>query len=107
MSGHHFVLTIVIIITLYLVSLLLVKTNHLSLAIQRRFWNSLLLLSFLGTGFSGLTMAYFLDTNSFFPGFFSLLWFHIEFGIIMATIAIFHALWHLYYFRSNFFSTRS
>jgi len=63
---------------------------------------SFFLISFLVSGLTGLFFAFAIDQNRHLPNYLTGLWLHVEFGIVMATIAIFHALWHLPYFRGIF-----
>jgi spermidine synthase len=71
---------------------LLSKTNH------RKFWNVLLLITFLITGLIGLLMVvkinYKLETHIYDQ----LVGYHVGFGIGMAIIGFFHFWWHLNYY---------
>ncbi|HEX7583577.1 MAG TPA: hypothetical protein VF373_02715, partial [Prolixibacteraceae bacterium] len=71
---------------------LLSKTNH------RKFWNVLLLITFLITGLIGLLMVvkinYKLETHIYDQ----LVGYHVGFGIGMAIIGFFHFWWHLSYY---------
>ncbi|HPJ17374.1 MAG TPA: hypothetical protein PK639_04080 [Candidatus Woesebacteria bacterium] len=62
---------------------------------SRRLWNIVLLISFLISGVLGLLMS----TGLHLPFYSFFLWLHVEAGIIMAIVSLFHAFWHLpYYF---------
>lgn len=90
----------VITLGLYLASLLLVKNKIITPVQNRKFWNLLLLVSFIPTIITSVVILLRLNygvvlnlaTNANF-------W-HIEFGYVMILIAICHSLWHLPYYRS-------
>jgi hypothetical protein len=83
------------IAVLYALSNILVKKNKISLLLHKKIWNILLLLCFLTVGVLGVMMALGIyPVNGLFI--------HVEFGIALATIATFHILWHLYYFKALF-----
>lgn len=64
---------------------------------HRKIWNILLLISFLVSGILGILLVLKVSYNWPLPFPNSLFW-HVEAGIIMATVAFFHILWHLKYF---------
>lgn len=72
------------------------KVNH------KKIWNVLLLITFLVTGLLGLFMVVQLNYRFEIEWFRSLLYWHVEFGIAMAAISIFHVLWHLKYYVNLF-----
>ena len=61
---------------------------------------TLLLVSFLISGILGLIMAFLIDYKISISWYQDFLWIHVEFGIAMATIALFHTLWHIKYYLS-------
>jgi len=89
-----------LIIFIYLSGLLLVKLKKIRLITHRKIWNIILLFSFLGSGLLGLLMAYLIDQGISISWHKIILWLHVEFGITMAIISIFHALWHAKYYLS-------
>jgi len=100
MTTYNFLLIFVLTSSFYLISFLLVKKNKINQVKHRRFWNWLLLLSFMVSGFIGLILAFSIDQKISLNWYGQFLWLHVEFGIIMAIISIFHILWHLPYFKS-------
>jgi hypothetical protein len=76
-------------------SYLLVKKKMISLPLQRKIWNAVLLICFLVTATIGVLMSL-----GIYP--FKDYFVHVEFGIALTTVAVFHILWHLYYFRALF-----
>jgi hypothetical protein len=97
---YNLLLISMISILLYLVSYFLSKAKKISPVFHKKFWNFSLLIGFLGAGFSGLFLVLNLeyDLNILWP--FNLLFWHVETGIIMTIISIFHLLWHWSYFKS-------
>ena len=69
---------------------------------HRRFWNIILLISFIISGLLGLILALFIDQKWSLLWYQPLLWSHVEFGIIMALVSIMHIFWHLRYFKTIF-----
>ena len=83
---------------LILISVILIAAYMLTKK-QKRFWNFVLLFSFLISGGLGLVLAFCVDQNistSWYP---QMLQIHVVSGIVMAMVSIFHALWHLPYFK--------
>lgn len=83
----------------YLASLVLAKKKIISRLWQRRIWNVALLLSFCSVGLSGLFLVIKVNYGWTLPMPFSLLYWHVETGITMAVITIFHIIWHWPYFK--------
>lgn len=101
MNSYNFLLISSLVLIPYFVSLVLVKSGKLELYKQRRFWNIVLLISFLVSGILGLILAFLIDQKLSIAWYQSMLWWHVEAGIVMGIISIFHTLWHLkYYFFS-------
>ncbi len=67
---------------------------------HRRFWNYLLLLTFLVSGLLGILSVVKVNYKLEIPHYDSYLQWHVSFGIAMVLIAFIHLSWHLsYYFR--------
>lgn len=90
------------LVALYLLSCLLVRKNAWSKATHRKVWNVLLTVTFLVSCLLGVLLAIFINYDYFPDGYKTLLHWHVYFGIGMTAIAIFHALWHLNYFKALF-----
>lgn len=100
MNNYHFLLIFLITFFAYFLSLFFVKSKIINLVIHRRIWNIILLISFLISGVLGLILAFSIDQKLTVSWYLPFLWFHVEFGIVMALVSIFHILWHLPYFVS-------
>lgn len=98
MNNYHFLLIFLVTFALYFFSLFLVKIKKISLLVHRRIWNIILLISFLISGILGLILAFSIDQKLAISWYLPFLWFHVEFGIVMALVSIFHTVWHLPYF---------
>ena len=88
----------ILAIILYLLSYTLSRISVISLKSHRRFWNILLLTTFLITAILGLTLAIQVNYKLNIPFINDLLVWHVDFGIGMTMIAVFHFLWHWDYF---------
>src|SRR5512133_1331601 len=72
------------------------KVNH------RKFWNVLLLITFLATGLLGLLMVVKTNYKLVIPFYDQLVGYHVEFGIGMAIIGFFHFWWNIRYYLKLF-----
>ncbi len=87
------------ILVIYLFTLFLSSTGFIAKLSHRRFWNWLLLGTFLITAFFGLFMALKITYRWNIPFFEQLLHWHVEIGIAMVFAAVIHLTWHIgYYF---------
>ncbi len=90
----------------YLLSLLLLYLKVFTKKIHRRIWNVLLLMTFLISGLLGLLLVVQINYKILSSWFIRFLHWHVDFGIAMALISVFHIIWHFTYFR-NFFRKAS
>lgn len=65
---------------------------------EKKFWNILLLISFIGSAGTGFILILIRDFDWFRSINFDFLFWHVEFSIAMGLIGIFHALWHVKYY---------
>lgn len=101
-ESYHSVLILVLTIILYGGTFFLYKKGKITLLLHRRIWNLVLLISFLISAILGVLIGIFLDLELSFSWYLELLWFHVEFGIIMAVVSVFHISWHWKYFSLMF-----
>ncbi len=98
---HYNVSPIAIVFFLvYAVSFVLHKTKRIRLATHRKIWNVLLAATFLITGIFGLILTVQLDYELPFRIPFDLLFWHVEAGVAMTLISLFHLGWHFSYYRN-------
>jgi hypothetical protein len=76
----------------------MVKKGKISLLNQRRFWNIVLLVSFVIAASLGMLMAVLLDLNIPILIYRKIISLHVKAGVVMAVVAVFHGLWHLPYY---------
>jgi len=78
------------------------RLEMISKTAHRKFWNILLLLTFLITALLGLLLAIQVNYKLEIPYIKKILIFHVDFGIAMSLVAIIHLSWHLNYYLSLF-----
>jgi hypothetical protein len=97
---YYFLHISAVLLITYIISFIGSKRGLISIVKHKKIWNMILLTSFLGVGLSGillvLRITYGIEINL--P--FNLLFWHVETGIIMSMISIFHIIWHYPYFKS-------
>ena len=89
-----------LLIVLYAISHILSKKKIINIINHRKIWNILLLSSFLISGILGILLVIEInfDIVTILP--FNVLFWHVEAGIAMFIISIFHILWHWAYFKN-------
>ena len=95
---YHLIPIIVALTLLYLLSHILSKKRVISVATHRKIWNVLLLVTFLGSVILGLFLIIRINFGLEIPLPFSTLFWHVEIGLAMGAISIFHLIWHWKYF---------
>ena len=85
-------------LSLYLFTLLLCRMGVMEIKTQRKIWNMLLLFTFLITATLGLMLAVQVNYRLKMPFLDEILTIHVDFGIAMSLIAVFHFLWHGNYY---------
>jgi hypothetical protein len=91
---------------IYGVSFLLYKLKKIRIATHRKIWNVMLLGTFLVTGIFGLILTVQLDYTLPFNIPINLLFWHVEAGIAMSLISLFHMGWHFKYYKNLVRNTR-
>lgn len=100
MQNYQTIPILVVLLILYIITIILVKSKKISLFSQRRFWNIVLLITFLVSGLLGLILAISIDQKINLPGYLQFLHLHVKFGIAMSLVSIFHLIWHLPYYKT-------
>ena len=92
----------VIVLTLaaWLVTRLFASWEIFPLKTHRKFWNYLLLVTFLVSGLLGLLSVVKVNYKLEIPGYENYLKWHVSFGIAMVIISFLHLSWHLKYYFS-------
>ena len=90
----------VILILAYIISHILSKEKIIKVVTHKRIWNVLLLLSFLVVGITGILLVIRINYGFTANPPFNIMYWHVEVGIVMTLISIFHIIWHYPYFKA-------
>jgi len=90
---------VLIIGVLYGLSYLLSAEHIIKVVVHRRIWNVVLLVSTIISALLGVELILGIDFSIDIPLPFDSLFWHVEAGIAMGLIAIFHVMWHWGYFQ--------
>jgi len=90
---------LIVLFILYVGSYILSDKKILKLKFHVKLWNYLLLISFLVSGILGILLVLRLNYGWFRSTSFNMLYWHVEFGIAMSILTIFHIFWYIPYFR--------
>jgi hypothetical protein len=100
LSNYHFIEISLVVLLIYFGSRFLTRKLKISVVKERKFWNTILLFSFIGSAGIGMILVFIRDLDWFKFINFNILFWHVEFSIIMSLISVFHAFWHLKYYLS-------
>ncbi len=103
---YHFLPISLFLIILYTTSHILSKKKIIRVVNHRKIWNILLLITFLISGILGVLLVIEINFTVTIPLGFNMLFWHVESGIAMFVITLFHIYWHRTYFK-NIFKYRS
>jgi spermidine synthase len=92
-------------LALYILTWILSEINFINALALRKFWNFLLLITFLVSGILGLLLAILIDQQQVIDWYRKILWIHVEFGITMTIISLIHILWHIRYYINIFWKS--
>ena len=99
---YYFLPISLILIFFYVLGSFMVKKKVISLVNHRKIWNILLLITFFISGILGILLLLRLDFGWVIPLPFNILFWHVEAGIAMTVISVFHIIWHWPYFKKLF-----
>ena len=99
---YHIFSVSIALIVLYIISLVLVKVKIYRKAMHRKIWNIALTTTFLLSACLGFILAIYINHQTLPTHYLHLLKYHVDFGIAMTVITMFHILWHLNYFKTVF-----
>lgn len=99
---YHLLPITIILILLYFITHFLAKKKIISIVYHRKVWNVLLLITFLLSGISGILLVIKINFGITTPLSLNILFLHIETGIAMFIISVFHVFWHWAYFKNLF-----
>jgi spermidine synthase len=99
MQGKYHLLSITIILSIiYAISYAATKIGIIKKNLHSKIWNSALLVSFLVTGLSGVCLVILINNKIEVAIFKDITFFHVDFGISLFFISVFHILLHIKYF---------
>lgn len=96
---YHPIEILLIVSLLYFLTWFLTKRKKLSIANHRKMWNIALLVSFILTAVFGIFMTTQIAVG--WPNW-NIRGLHVDPGMVMATISIYHILWHIPYLKQMF-----
>lgn len=102
LPDYNFLGIFIVSLLIYFGGKFLARKLKISSCKEKKFWNVLLLISFIGSAGTGMILVFIRDYDWFRSINFNFLFWHVEFSIVMTLLGIFHALWHLKYYLSIF-----
>lgn len=99
MAGeYNFFAILLATLVAYCLSLVLVRKKAITLLRHRKTWNVILLASFAVSGLSGMAMSFLIDSGIRIGYYGAILFWHVELGVVMAVVSVFHLWWHRQYY---------
>lgn len=90
-NPHYNILPIILaVIMFYIISYLFYDNKNIKKRAFKQLWSIVLVISFLFVGISGIILSILADYNLVLPSDFNLLFWHVEFGIILSITIILH-----------------
>jgi len=102
LPDYNFLEIFFITLLIYFSGKFLARKLKIDICQERKFWNTLLLISFIGSAGTGMILVFIRDFEWFKSINFNFLFWHVEFSIVMALLSVIHTLWHLKYYLSIF-----
>jgi len=97
---YHLIPIFFVLTVLYLITHLLSKKKVISIVNHRKIWNILLMITFLTSGLLGVLLVIKINFGTAILLPFNILYWHVELGIAMFAISVFHIIWHWSYFKN-------
>ena len=97
--NYYFLPILLVLCIFYFITYTLSKRKKIKRSQHRKIWNVILLITFLVSGIFGIILAILISYGIRLTFYSDLLFWHVEFGIAMAIIAIFHISWYWKYFK--------
>lgn len=99
-NGYVFVSLSLILFIGYIITYFLSKKQIITSVLHKKIWNFFLLITFLAVALSGILLVLRINYGFNINWPFNMLYWHVETGIAMSLISIFHIIWHYPYFKS-------
>jgi hypothetical protein len=97
-SSYNFIPILIVCVILYGVTWILSARKIITQVLHRRIWNVVLLVSALIAIIPGAILTINIDLHTRIPLPFNLRYWHVEAGIVLGIVALFHIIWHRRYF---------
>ena len=97
--NYYFLPILLVLCIFYFLTYTLSNKKKIKIIQHRRIWNVILLITFLISGIFGIILAILISYGIRLTFYSDLLFWHVEMGIAMAIISIFHIAWHWKYFK--------
>lgn len=98
---EYYLFPIALIMTLiYVVSFYLSRIKKITLLTHKKVWNALLFFTFGISAILGILLVLRITYDFVIPLPFNMLFWHVEAGIAMSIISVFHIIWHWPYFKT-------
>ena len=105
-NSYHFFTILIVLVAIYSISYFMAKNKKITFVIHKMIWNYVLLINFILSGLIGSILAFLIDNKYSIIWYKQALWVHVEFGIAMTIVAIFHVIWHFGYYKAMLRSNR-
>ena len=99
---YDLVLISLLTLGLYAFTFILVKTNAMKKTTHRKIWNTILLITALVSCLLGFFLVFQINYGWKMDWFWKVKFYHVEFGIAMTIVALFHIFWHMNYWKTLF-----
>ncbi len=96
---YPFMSILIVLSLIYFTTLFLSKRKLISVLTHKRIWNIFLLISFLISGILGVLLIIRINFGTVIPLPFNILFWHVETGIVMFIISVFHIIERWYFFK--------
>jgi Na+/H+ antiporter NhaC len=101
-SSYYPLQITLVLVVLYLISLFLARKKVISFDSHKMIWNVALTISFIVVAITSIQYLLVLEYGLFWTFGMNINRLHIESGIVMLVISIFHIFWHVSYYKSIF-----
>ena len=98
--NYYFLPIFFVLLLCYFLTFGMGEKNIIKKIQHRKIWNFILLGTFLVSGIFGIILALSISSGIRLSFYADLLFWHVEFGIAMAIISIFHITWHWKYYKN-------
>lgn len=104
---YDLILISAITLGLYILTSILVKTGTLKKTTHRKIWNILLLVTALVSCLLGFFLVLQINYGWKMEWLWTVKYYHVEFGIAMTIVVLFHIFWHMNYWKTLFKKNKS